>query len=105
MAQRLQSAPFQGAPDPNLANMMRYGGTGGPGNQAMSLMAQFGTPGPRGAANMEQFGVASEGSGRPLADLAYGRSTGAAQYLTPFLNQQRNPYMPPPIPQRDVRLR
>ena len=73
----------------------------------MSLAMQYGAPSQAGqyASNMAQFGVSSEGAGRPLADLAYGRPTGAAAHLMPFLNQQRNPYIPAPIPQRDVRLR
>jgi len=46
--------------------MMRYGGTGGPGNQAMLLPMQYGAPSQAGhyAANMAQFGTSSEGAGR-----------------------------------------
>lgn len=107
MADYLYNKNPVGTPDPGLQSMMQWGGTGGPGNQAMSLAMQYGAPSQAGqyVANMAQFGVSSEGAGRPLADLAYGRPTGAAQYLTPFLNQQRNNYIPAPIPQRDARMR
>ena len=105
MADYLYNRNPAGTPDPNLANMVQWGGTGGPGNQAMSQAMQYGAPSQAGqyAANMAQFGVPSEGAGRPLADLAYGKPTGAAAHLLPFLRQQRNPYIPAPIPRRDVR--
>ena len=107
MADYLYNKNPVGTPDPDLAKMVQWGGTGGPGNQAMSLAMQYGAPSQAGqyASNMAQFGVSSEGAGRPLQDLAYGRPTAAAAHLMPFLNQQRNPYIPAPIPQRDVRMR
>ena len=59
-------------------------------NQALTDMMMYGAAGPAGqyASNLAQFGVASEGSGRPLADLAYGYATGPATYLAPFLKAQ-----------------
>lgn len=75
--------------DPNLATMMRWGGPQGPGTDAMNNFSQFGASGPAGqfANNLAQFGIASETSGRPLVDLAYGKfDSGPAAILAPFLS-------------------
>lgn len=94
----------QGQPNPTLAGLQQWGGTGGPGHQAMSNLMQFGAPSAagQGAANLNQFGVSSAASGQPLVDLAYGAPTGAAQYMIPFLTQTANRYRAPNVPQRQV---
>jgi len=100
-----QNAGQQGQVNPQLAQLMQWGGTGGPGHQAMSNMMQFGAPSAagQGAANLNQFGVSSAGSGQPLMDLAYGSPTGAAQYMIPFLTQTANRYKAPTVPQRETK--
>lgn len=70
-----------------MSNMAQFGGTGGAGNRAMSNAMQFGAPSAagQGVSNMQQFGVASEQSGRPLANRAYGQQTAATNFLAPFM--------------------
>jgi hypothetical protein len=73
---------------PLTQQLMQWGGTGGEGHKLQKATAQFGAPTPESglyAANLAQFGVTSPGAGQPLVDLAYGRPTGAAAYLLPFL--------------------
>lgn len=85
--------------DPNVKSMIQWGGTGGPGNKAMSLMMQYGAPSQAGQymANMAQSGISSTGAGQPLADLAYGRqSSPALAYLQPFM--MAKPYQAPAVP-------
>lgn len=93
-----------GQQDPIAAQIMRWGGPQGPGTDAMSLMMQYGAPSQAGqyVGNLAQFGISSTGAGQPLADLAYGRPTGSAQYLTPFLTSQASSYRAPDIPQTPV---
>jgi len=82
--------PGIGQQDPRLANMMQYGGTGGVGNQMMSLAAQYGAPSQAGQAvsSTAQFGAPSQSM---------------ANLLNPFLTGQGGPgYRPPPIPTRQV---
>lgn len=86
------------APTQAMSNMMQFGGTGGAGHRAMSSAMQFGAPSAAGqfANNMAQFGVASEQSGRPLANRAYGQQSPAMNYLAPFMQprpqQFQNPF-------------
>lgn len=91
-----------GQQDPRLTQLQRWGGPQGPGTDAMSLMMQYGAPSQAGqyTANMAQFGISSEGAGRPLANMAYGVPTEAARYLLPFLEAPT--YRAPTIPQRTV---
>lgn len=91
--------------NPMLRQLQQWGGTGGPGHQAMSSLMQFGAPSAagQGAANLNQFGVSSQGSGRPLVDLAYGSPSGAAQYMIPFLTQTASKYKAPSVPQRETK--
>lgn len=87
-----------GYPGQLMHNMAQYGGTGGAGNRAMGNALQFGAPSAAGqfANNMAQYGVASEQSGRPLANRAYGQQTPAMNYLAPFMQprpqQFQNPF-------------
>lgn len=108
----IQSLLTQGAfdpskPNPVLEQLKTTGGTGGPGSQAIHQAMLYGAPSQAGqyVGNLAQFGVSSEGSGRPLADLAYGKLTGPAAFLAPFLTGQTSTmgsYSAPPIPQRDL---
>jgi hypothetical protein len=89
MADTLWNKNPVGKEDPRLANIMRWGGTGGPGNNAMSLAMQFGAPSQAGqyVANLAQFGAPSQG----MANMMGG-----------FLNRTNPAYAPPPIPNRQV---
>lgn len=90
MADILANKNPVGTPDPRLANMMAYGGTGGVGNNMMSLAAQYGAPSQAGQAvsSMAQFGAPSQA---------------IANLMMPFLTGQGGPrYAPPPIPGRQV---
>lgn len=95
-------------PSPILDKLMQYGGTGGYGHQGVSNIMNYGTPSSIGQflSNMAQFGVASEGSGRPLANLAAGYASGPAAFLAPFLTGGgANPnYAAPPIPFRTPKI-
>lgn len=97
-----------GKTDPNLQNMMSWGGTGGPGNQAMSNMMQFGTPSAAGQymANLAQSGGSSPEIASLLSNQAQGFLTGGAQYLAPFLQggNGRGPYQAPAIPSRQISI-
>jgi hypothetical protein len=97
-----------GKTDPNLANTMQWGGTGGVGNNAMSMMMQYGTPSQAGQylANMAQFGASSPGIANLLSNQAQGFPVGAAQYLIPFLMDQGggNRYQAPMIPNRQLTI-
>lgn len=109
LAQMLTGGLGIGKTPPNLQNMMQWGGTGGPGNNAMSMMMQYGTPSQAGqfASNLAQFGGSSSQTARPLNDLAYGRMSGPAAYLAPFLlsGAGASPYRAPMIPSRTVGIR
>lgn len=77
-----------GKNSPLTDQLMQWGGTGGAGHFLQKAVAQFGGPTPEATqpvANLAQWGVSSEGAGRPLADLAYGKLTGPAAFLLPFL--------------------
>ena len=82
--------PGIGQQDPRLAQMQQWGGTGGPGNNAMSLAMQYGAPSAAGqyVGNTAQYGV----NNQSMANL-----------LQPFLSGQGGPrYLPAPIQQRQV---
>lgn len=89
-----------------LHNMAQYGGTGGPGNQAMSNALQFGAPSAagQGLSNMQQFGVASQGSGNPLSAMAYGQANPMLSYMQQFMAPKSRTYgnavayQPPTLP-------
>jgi hypothetical protein len=90
MADILANKNPVGTEDPRLANMMKWGGTGGPGNNAMSLAMQYGAPSQAGqyVANLAQFGAGSQGM---------------ANLMQPFLSGQGGVnYRPPPIPTRQI---
>lgn len=98
-----------GRNSPITNQLMQWGGTGGVGNNAMSLMMQYGTPSQAGqfVNNMAQQGMSSQGAGGNLAALAAGQPVGAAQYLLPFLTGQqgRNSYQAPMIQPRQLQRR
>lgn len=106
LAQQLGAGVGQNSPI--LQQLSQYGGTGGPGHQAMSNMVNYGTPSSIGQflSNMAQFGVASEGSGRPLANLAAGYAAGPAAFLAPFLTggAGNSNYAAPNIPARTPKI-
>lgn len=84
--------PGIGQQDPRLAQMQQWGGTGGPGHNAMSLAMQFGSPSQAGqyVANTAQFGVNNQAMGN---------------LMNRFLNPQGPAYAAPPIPSRQVTRR
>ena len=99
-----------GTNSPLSQQMTQWGGTGGPGNQAMSNMMQFGTPSEagRGMANLSQFGFSSPQAGGPMAALANGQMNGPAAFLAPFLMKGGgggNSYQAPLITPRQVERR
>lgn len=99
-----------GSQDPRSTQMMKWGGTGGVGNQFMSNMAQFGAPSEAGTgvANMSQFGFSDPRAGGPMAALAGGQLNGPASFLAPFLTRGTSaatPYAPPNITTRSVQRR
>lgn len=97
-----------GQQDPRSTQMMKWGGTGGIGNNYMNLMAQYGTPSQVGQPlqSMIQTGSAG-GSGANLANFASGNPVGPAAFLAPFLTGQQRPnsYQAPPIVGRQVQRR
>ena len=72
-----------GRASPYTNQMMQWGGTGGPANQAMSLLMQYGAP---------------SQAGKGISDWAQGNLTGGAQYLAPFLQGGVKPYTVPNVP-------
>jgi len=88
-----ESSPFH-------QGMMDNGGFGGPGTGGMKSALEYGAASDAGQflSNMAQFGVASETSGRPLANLAYGSGeNNASKYLLPFLTGDFNKYKAPEV--------
>ncbi len=79
-----------GAPSDAMYRMMNYGGAGSIGQPAMNSLLNYGVASEagRGLNNMWQYGIASEQSGRPLINRAYGEDTAASRYLAPFMNAQ-----------------
>lgn len=105
LANMVGTGKFEPGQDAGLKQMWQRGGMFGPGHRGVQSMIDYGAGGQGGqyASLMAQYGVPSEGAGRPLADLAYGRNTGAAQYLTSFLNP--NKYQAPQINMQPVTRR
>ena len=96
-----------GTGGPITDNMNRMASTGygtGAGSQALANIQQFGSPSPGGDAlrAVSQWGVASEASGRPLANRAYGMPTAAQAYLQQFLMMPNGPYGAPGIQPQPV---
>lgn len=102
-------------------NIRDYGGMGGYPTDLMHLMAQYGGSGKTGLPAMQnavqyggfsqasdpmklmaQYGVASEGSGRQLANRAYGAASPATSYLGRFVNGFSSPYRAPAIQPRSL---
>ena len=102
LATKMADGTFSPGKDPGLEKMWSWGGLEGPGHKGMQSMINYGAAGQGGqyASNMAQYGVSSEGAGRPLADMAYGRPTGAGSYLAAFLNP--NKYQAPAINMQPV---
>lgn len=92
--------PNSTAQNPILTNMMKYGGTGGPGNNAQQMMLQYGAPSSatgQPVSNMSQFGGSSTQTAQPINDLAYGVMSGPSKYLLPFLAAGSSPYKAPTV--------
>jgi hypothetical protein len=79
--------------NPFLAPLINNGGPSGPGTTAMNNIMNYGTPSSgigQEMQNLAQFGAAGP-AGDALAALAQGQTTGAAQYMAPFLTGNYSP--------------
>lgn len=77
-----------GNPLTNIESMISYGGTGGPGHQALVQTLAHGrpynSPGSEWMQNLAQYGIASQQSGMPMHLMAYGQPSPASNFLAPF---------------------
>lgn len=106
-----------GTNNPDLQNMMTFGGSSplAPGRNALLAQMNSGGVGPAATAanntvnygspstdigtwmhNLAQYGAAGP-AGSPLNSIAQGYATGPAAYLAPFLGQNTPWYKPPAI--------
>lgn len=102
LQQQANSGNLGGDPGAMLMAMSQYGGAGQRGLPAMGAALEYGAPSQAGqyVASQAQFGVSSEGAGRPLANRAYGQPTAAASYLAPFIQRMGGGYKAPTIQRR-----